>query len=214
MRFRLSDWVSGWAGVLAVTATASAATGLLVHVERTTGSIHDRTSNIAMSSRSIGSGTESRAQLERTNELAASIAAALLPLSGPTGKIDTRSARIAQLLAEIRTSTSSIADSSSSIDRSAGTIRTGLAGMSTETAAIVARLGGLNVDAGRILADLTRIQRGIALINADLPRTAKVLDGILAEGRDILTTLRDTERLTGCIDRGLNGSGSCPSRRR
>ena len=214
MGIRMPDWISGWVAVVAVTATASAATGLLVHVERTTGSIHDRTSNIAVSSRGIGSGADARAQLERTNELAASIAAALLPLSGPTGKIDERSARIAELLAGIRDSTASISESSSEIDVHAGTIRTGLAGLGSDTAAIVSRLGSLNVDAGRILADLTRIQRGVGLINAELPGTARVLDGILAEGRDILTTLGRTQRLTGCIDRGLNGTGSCPSRRR
>jgi hypothetical protein len=211
---RLVEWMSGWVGVVAVTATASAATGLLVHVERTTGSIHDRTSSIAVSSRGIGEGAGARAALERTNELSASIAAALLPLTGPTGKIDERSARIAELLAGIRKSTASIAESSSSIEGSAGTIRSGLAAIDSGTAALVSQLGGLNVDASRILADLSRIRRGVALINSQLPATAKVLDGILAEGRDILTTLGTTERLTGCIDRGLNGSGSCRGRGR
>lgn len=206
--------LTGWIAVVAVTATASAATGLLVHVERTTGSIHDRTSSIAASSRGIGEHGDARPHLERTHELAASIAAALLPLSGPTGKIDERSARIAELLAGIRRSTESIASSSASIEGSAGTLRTGLAGIDTGTAALVSQLGGLNVDASRILADLTRIRRGVALINSQLPATARVLDGILAEGRDILTTLGTTEHLTACIDRGLNGTGSCRGRER
>lgn len=207
---RSGRWSSGWLSVVAVTAAASAVTGLLLHAERTTSSIQDRTSNIAASSRGIDGAGDAVAELERTNALAASIAAALLPLSGPTGKIDERSARIAQLLATIRERTASIDGSSASIDRSAAEIRAGLRDLDTGVSAMAGRLDGLNTDAARILADLVRIRRGVALIDAQLPGTARILDGILAEGRDILVTLGQTERLTGCIDRGLNGSGSCP----
>lgn len=206
-------WSSGWLSVVAVTAAGSAVVGLLLHAERTTSTIADSTSSIAASSRGIDGEGEAIAQLERTNDLAASIAAALLPLSGPTGKIDERSARIAELLATIRERTASIDGSSSSIDRSAAEIRAGLTGLDSGVTAMAGRLDELNTDAARILADLTRIRRGVALIDAALPGTARILDGILAEGRDILVTLGQTERLTGCIDRGLNGSGSCPSRR-
>lgn len=210
MPFR--TWLSGWGGVLLVTATASAGTGLLLHAERTTASIHDRTSNIAVSSRGLDADADTVAALARTNDLAASIGAALLPLSGPTGKIDTRSARIVELLATIRKSTASIDGSTVTIDRSAGRIRAGLAGIDADTAAVAAGLGALNADAAGILAGLTRIARGVSLINDELPATAAILDAILAEGRDILATLGRTERLVGCIDRGLNGTARCPAR--
>ncbi|MGQ0844695.1 MAG: hypothetical protein ACT4QF_11215 [Sporichthyaceae bacterium] len=208
---RLPGAALGWIGVLAVTAAASTGAGLLVHAERTTSSINARTSAIAEASRGIDAYAGSTGQLEQTNRLAMSIAGALLPLTGPTGEIDGRSARIAELLAGIRDATASIDTSAISLDRSAGDIRAGLAAVDT---GIAARVGGLNADAARILANLTQIQRGVDLIAAELPATARILDGILTEGRDLLTTFGQTERLVSCIDRGLNGGGTCTRRGR
>lgn len=204
--------VSGRTSVAVVAVIALVATVLLVRTERNAASIHDKTANIASSSRGINGYTDSLGKLEQTNELAAKIAAALGPLSGPVDRIDSRSAQVADLLAAIRVSTESIDASTTSIDASAATIRSGLTGIGVDAKTIQSRVGGLNADAARILADLTRIARGIRLINADLPTTARILDGILAEARNILTALGTTERLTSCIDRGLNGSASCPSR--
>ncbi|MGQ0464817.1 MAG: hypothetical protein ACT4QG_05815 [Sporichthyaceae bacterium] len=209
---RLPDRIPGRVSVVVVAVIAVVATVLLVRTERNAASIHDKTSNIASSSRGINGYTDSLAELERTNELAAKIAAALKPLAGPVDRIDGRTARVVDLLAAIRASTSSIDDSAAAIDASAATIRTGLEGIGLDAKTIQTRVGGLNADAALILGDLTRIQRGVRLINADLPTTARILDGILAEARNILTALGTTERLAGCIDRGLNGSASCPSR--
>lgn len=208
---RMPDRIPGRITVVVVAAIALVATGLLVRTERNAASIHDKTSNIASSSRGINGYTDSLGKLEQTNDLAAKIAAALKPLSGPVDRIDSRSAQVAALLAAIRKSTKSIDTSATSIDASAATIRSGLERIGVDAKTIQTRVGGLNADAALILADLTRIARGVKLINSDLPTTARILDGILAEARNILTALGTTERLTSCIDRGLNGSASCPS---
>lgn len=209
---RRMDRFAGRLSVLIVLAVALVATVLLVRTERNAASIHDKTSNIATSSRVINGSTDALGGLERTNELAGKIAEALQPLARPVGRIDDRSARIAELLVGIRTSTASIDVSSKSIDESAQTIRGGLVTIDANTGAINSRLGDLNADAARILGVMTRIQRGVNLIDTDLTATARVLEGILAEARNILTALGSTERLAGCIDRGLNGGSGCPGR--
>ena len=209
---RVPDRLPGRTTVLVVAVIALVATVLLVRTERNAASIHDKTANIASSSRGINGYTDSLVGLERTNDLAARIAAALKPLAGPVDRIDSRSAQVVDLLAAIRKSTQSIDSSAASIDASAATIRTGLEPIGANAETIATRVGGLNADAARILADLTRIQRGVKLINSDLPTTARILDAILAEARNILTALGTTERLTSCIDRGLNGAATCPSK--
>lgn len=212
MRLQVPDRIPGRITVVLVAVIALVATGLLVRAERNAAAIRDKTSNIAVSAQGINDYTDSIRALERTNEMAAAVGAALKPLRGPVGDIDERAAQIAAVLAAIGTHAQSIDTSSSSIDRSSGAIRRGLGTINVEADAIRTRVSGLNADAVRILADLGLIERGLGLINADLPTAARILAGILAEAGDILATLSRTEQLTGCIDRGLNGTSRCPLR--
>ncbi len=201
----------GPVAVVLVAVIALVATGLLVRTERNASAINAKTARIAGSARSINASTDSILQLNQTNDHASSILSALEPLSGPIAHIDQRSAEIAGLLREIRDSTLSIDTSGKSIDKSGQTIKNGLITINDQGRTVAARVGSINSDAARILADLDQIGRGVALINHDLPKTARILDSLLADSGDIVTALHRTKHLTGCIDNGLNGGGRCSS---
>jgi hypothetical protein len=191
-------------GVIALVATA-----LLLRTERNAAQIHTRTARIASSARGINSYTDSILELTKTNDHASAILNSVGPLTEPLAHIDGRSAEISELLKAIRSSTASIDTSAGSIDSSGRIIKDGLVDINAQAGKISTDLRGINNDAGRILTELAHIRSGLNLINTDLPTTARILDAILRDARNILNTLGRTEHYSACIDNGLNGNSPC-----
>jgi methyl-accepting chemotaxis protein len=134
----------------------------------------------SINKKALNEATDAALDLDRTNELAASILATAQPLDGKLAEI-VRLARSVDALAK------SINASATEVDGTAKSI---------------------NADAGNILGTARSIDRGVMQINANLDRTIELAGQVKGDSGNILTQAEVAHRLAACIDQGLPGPGS------
>ncbi|MGH9152122.1 MAG: hypothetical protein ACRD03_06965 [Acidimicrobiales bacterium] len=166
--------------VVAALVTVLLAGVLVNRVAWTAESINKKALNISRTAAPINEATDAVLNLDRTNELAASILATAQPLDGKLAEI-VRLARSVDALAK-------------SIDASA-----------TEVDATARSING---DAGNILVTARSIDRGVAQINSNLDRTIELAGQVKGDSGNILTQAQIAHRLAACIDQGLPAPGS------
>jgi methyl-accepting chemotaxis protein len=166
--------------VVAALVTVLLAGVLVNRVAWTAESINKKALNISRTATPINEATDAVLDLDRTNELAASILATAQPLDGKLAEI-VRLARSVDALAK------SINASATEVDGTAKSI---------------------NADAGNILGTARSIDRGVMQINANLDRTIELAGQVKGDSGNILTQAEVAHRLAACIDQGLPGPGS------
>jgi methyl-accepting chemotaxis protein len=166
--------------VVAALVTVLLAGVLVNRVAWTAESINKKALNISRTATPINEATDAALDLDRTNELAASILATAQPLDGKLAEI-VRLARSVDALAK------SINASATEVDGTAKSI---------------------NADAGNILGTARSIDRGVMQINANLDRTIELAGQVKGDSGNILTQAEVAHRLAACIDQGLPGPGS------
>lgn len=201
--------MAGRATIVLVAIGVISMLGLLYRTQSTAASIREKTASIAESGRGINEYTDSISQLNRTNELAASLFESAQPLQGKLAAISDSSAAIRDDIKSIKASSSSIADSARPIDASVRQIKTDISTVAGKVKVINARLTRINSNASSILATAKAIKGGISMISSDLNKTARLADQVLADARGINTGLQATDHYAACIDNGLNGGASC-----
>jgi hypothetical protein len=183
--------------------------GLLYRTQSHAAGIRAKTVQLAKSGRGINSATDAIIQLNRTNELAASILQSVRPVAGNLAGVGSLVSQIDSSVGSIKQHADAIEGSSSSIAQSSAAIRDGVSGISSSAGSISASLQGINANAAGILAAATAIRRGVELISTDLATTARITDQILSDAQGIHTGVERTEHLARCIDNGLNGNSPC-----
>jgi methyl-accepting chemotaxis protein len=166
--------------VVAAIVTVILAGVLVNRVAWTAESINDKAENISKTAAPINQATDAVLNLDRTNELAASILATAQPL-------DAKLAEIVRLAKSVDALAASINASASEVD---GTAK------------------GINGDAGGIVTTARSIDRGVMQINTNLDRTIEVAGQIKGDSGNILGQAELAHRLAACIDQGLPGPGS------
>lgn len=186
-------------GLLATLAVVVAAAALLQRTASTASSINDKAKTIALTGRGINTSTDSIIQLNRTNELAASILHSAAPLQGKLAKIVSLAGSVDGLAGTINDSAKGINASALSINGSAVSIN-GTAARINDIA------GGINTQAADILSVAQSINRGVAQINTDLDATIAIASSIRGDTRNLVTQAQRAKVKAACIDRGLMGS--------
>lgn len=166
--------------VIAAIVTVILAGVLVNRVAWTAESINKKALNISRTATPINQATDAVLNLDRTNELAASILETAKPL-------DAKLAEIVRLARSVDSLAISINSSATEVDGTAGSI---------------------NADAGRILGTARSIDRGVMQINTNLDRTIEVAGQIKGDSGNILTQAEIAHRLAACIDQGLPAPGS------
>lgn len=183
--------------------------GLLHRTQSNAADIRATTVQIAESGRGINSYTDSIVQLNRTNELAASILQSVKPVGANLDGVASLASQIDGSVGSIKRSSNSIDRSSTSIEQSSASIRDEVLGISSSIGPINGSLQGINANAAAILATATAIRRGVDMVSTDLASTARITGQILLDAQGIHTGGARTEHLARCIDNGLNGNSPC-----
>lgn len=186
-------------GLLATLVVVLIAAALLQRTASTASSINDKAKTIALTGRGINTSTDSIIQLNRTNELAASILRSAAPLEGELAEIVSLAGSVDGLAGTINNSAKGINGSAQSINGSALSINH-TATRINDTA------GGINTQAAGILAVAQSINRGVAQINSDLDATIAIASSIRSDTRNLVLQALRAKVKTACIDRGLMGS--------
>lgn len=201
--------MAGRVSVVMVSIAALLMMALLYRTQMHAGAIQDKAALIAKSGRGINENTDALMQLDKTNQLTASVRDSLNPLNQDLRAIASLSGSTASSLESIRSSSSSIEGSAHSIDTSTGAIGRDVHSVADAIPAINTTLQGINTNAASILAIGESLERGISLIGSDLSATADVANQILRDATGIRTRLHTTNHYASCIDNGLNGGSEC-----
>lgn len=182
---------------------------LLHRTESNAVEIRDEAADIAQSGRGINDYTDSIMQLNRTNNLAASILDSARPLDGSLTAINALAGNIDDEVASIEDNAASIDTSARSINSSAASILDDVTTINRTAATINDTAAGVNANAASILDTAGAIERGTSLINSNAATTASIVRTILGDARGIETAAVRTNHLAHCIDNGLNGGSPC-----
>jgi len=195
--------------ILAVATVVAVALWLLYRTASNAAQVSRETQRIASSGRGINSYTDSIAQLGKTNELAESILTSVRGVSANLSGIDGATRSIEERTSSIQGSTASIAGSTGSIDTNERSIDSSVLSISGSVGSINTSLAGVNDNSADILSISLSIQRGVALISANLATARSITNQILGEATDIAVRTQVANHEAACIDNGLNGGPKC-----
>ena len=181
-RWRLAHGERGQASFSVVaTLVAVLLAGVLVNrVAWTAESINKKAENISKTATPINEATDAVLNLDRTNELGASILATAEPLQG-------KLAEIVSLAKSVDGLAISINNSATTVDGTAKSI---------------------NSDASAILSTAQSIDRGVKQIITNLNASLGIVTSVKGDAGNILGQAQLAHRLAACIDHGLPGPGS------
>lgn len=187
------------AGVLVA---AGVAAGLLLRVMTAAEQINDKAAAIAESGRGINIATDSVIQLQRTNEIAASILASAEPLEDQLTEIADAAGTIDEVAGSIDDTAGAINDTAGQINTTAGTIGT--------------TASGINARASEILGLARQIDEDARRINENLDATISLARAIQGDTGNIADAAWTAHRHAACIDQKVGGQaaadGDCDER--
>ena len=169
--------------LIVVVIVVAIAVVLLTRTALTALSINDKAESIAQTGRGINASTDAILQLDKTNQLGASILETSKPLVGQLDRIV-------------------------AVARSIDGLATSITGHAVN---INSDISGINGQTTAILATANSINRGVEQINRNVDETIRLVQAIKGDTGSILVQSREAVKNGACIDAGLTGAndGHC-----